>query len=172
VLLDLGTNKQPFESKHTNTHSGNLHGLLPVLHRSDRWLAPVRPVTQVRPVDSAGQAGGYSSRTTSVPDSLSDFSRLWNKNTPKTQPARRKNPTQSLAKQLQKDQELTSNTTAQSTRVQQLTQGKSHKLFAPVRLVKSTGQTGVTWAARDEPHPRVNSPKSKPLSPESLHELV
>jgi hypothetical protein len=47
VLLDLGTNKQPPEPKHTNTHSGNLHGLLPVLHRSDRWPAPVRPVTPV-----------------------------------------------------------------------------------------------------------------------------
>jgi hypothetical protein len=69
VLLDLGTKKQPFEPKLTNIHSGNLHGLLPALHRSDRWPAPVRPV------DSAGQAGGYSSRTTSVPESLSDFSR-------------------------------------------------------------------------------------------------
>jgi hypothetical protein len=75
VVLDLGTNKQPSEPKHTNTHNGNLHGLLPVLHRSDRWLEPVRPVTSVKPVDSAGQAGGYSSRTTSVPESLSDFSR-------------------------------------------------------------------------------------------------
>jgi hypothetical protein len=83
VLLDLGTNKQPSEPKHTNTHSGNLHGLLPVLHRSDRWPAPVRPVTPVRPVDSADQADGYNSRTTSVPESLSDFSRPWNKNTPK-----------------------------------------------------------------------------------------
>jgi hypothetical protein len=60
VSLDLGTNTQPSEPKHTNTHSGNLHDLLPVLHRSDRWPAPVRPVTPVRPVDSAGQAGGYS----------------------------------------------------------------------------------------------------------------
>jgi hypothetical protein len=73
VLLDLGTNKQPSEPKHTNTHSGNLHGLLPVLHRSERWPAPVRPVTPVRPVDRAGQAGGYSNRTTSIPESLSDF---------------------------------------------------------------------------------------------------
>jgi hypothetical protein len=32
VLLDLGTNKQPSEPKHTNTHSGNLHGLLPMLN--------------------------------------------------------------------------------------------------------------------------------------------
>jgi hypothetical protein len=83
VLLDLGTNKQPSEPKHTNTHSGNLHGLLPELHRSDRWPALVRPMTPVRPVDRAGQADGYSSRTTSVPESLSDFSRPWNKNTPK-----------------------------------------------------------------------------------------
>jgi hypothetical protein len=93
VLLDLGTNKQPSEPKLTNTHSGNLHGLLHVLHRSDWWPAPVRPVTPVRPVDRAGQAGGYSSRTTSVPESLSDFFRPWNKNTPKTQPARKENPT-------------------------------------------------------------------------------
>jgi hypothetical protein len=107
VLLDLGTNKQPSEPKHTNTHNGNLHGLLPVLHRSDRWPAPVRPV------DRAGQAGGYSSRTTSVPESLSDLSRPWNKNTPKTQPARKENPTQSLAKQLQIDQELNNSTTTQ-----------------------------------------------------------
>jgi hypothetical protein len=48
---------QPSNPKHTNTHSGNLHGLLPVLHRSDRclrrsdrwhrsdrWTEPVRPV--------------------------------------------------------------------------------------------------------------------------------
>jgi hypothetical protein len=56
------------EPKLTNTHSENLHGLLPVLHRSDRWPAPVRPGTPVRPVDRAGQGGGYSSRTTNVPD--------------------------------------------------------------------------------------------------------
>jgi hypothetical protein len=83
VLLDLETIKQPSEPKYTNTHSGNLHGLLPVLHQSERWPAPVRPVTPVRPVDSACLAGGYNSRTTSVPKSLSDFSRPWNKNTPK-----------------------------------------------------------------------------------------
>jgi hypothetical protein len=35
-----------------------------------------------------------------------------------------------------------------------------------------TGQTGVTWASRDEQHPRVNTPKSKLLSPESLHGVV
>jgi hypothetical protein len=75
VPLDLGTNTQPSEPKHTNTHNGNLHGLLPVLHWSDRWPAPVRPVTTVIPVSSADQAGGNSSCTTSVPESLNDFSR-------------------------------------------------------------------------------------------------
>jgi hypothetical protein len=90
-----------------------LHSSLPVLHRSERWPAPVRPVTPVRPVDSAGQAGGHSSRTTRVAESLSDFSGPWNKNTRKTQPARKENPTQNLTKQLQTDQELTSSTKTQ-----------------------------------------------------------
>jgi hypothetical protein len=58
VLLDLGTNKQSFKPEHTNSHSGNLHGLLPVLHRSHRWPVPVRPATPVSSVDRAGQAGG------------------------------------------------------------------------------------------------------------------
>jgi hypothetical protein len=129
VLLDLGTNKKPSEPKHTNTHSGNLHDLLPVLHRSDRWP------TSVRPVDRAGRAGDYSSRTTSVPESLSDCSRPWNKNTPKTQPARKENPTQSLTKQLQRDQELTSSTTTQRHTSQAV-----HPRQIP--QVACTGQTG------------------------------
>jgi hypothetical protein len=156
VLLDLGTNTQPSEPKHTNTHSGNLHGLLPVLHRSDRWPVPVRPVTPVRSVDSAGQAGGHNSRTTSVPKSLSYFSRPWNKNTPKTQPARKENPTQNLTKQHQTDQELTSSTK---------TQRHTSQAVRPRQIPQVTR----TWAARDEQHPRVNSSKSKLRSPESLH---
>jgi hypothetical protein len=142
VLLDLGTNKQPSEPKHTNMHSGNLHGLLPVLHWSDPWPAPVRPVTPVRPVDRAGQAGGYSSYTTSILESLSDLSRPWNKSTPKTPPARKENPTPNLTNQLQTDQEQTSNTKTKDTRVKQFTRGKStsdshrsDRSRAPVRPV-------------------------------------
>jgi hypothetical protein len=117
VLLILGTNTQPSEPKLTNTHSGNLHGLLPVLHRSDRWPVPVRLVTPVRLVDRAAQVDCCSSRTTSVPKSLSDFSRPWNRNTPKTQPARKENPLQSQAKQLQTSQQLIrTNTTQRHTR--------------------------------------------------------
>jgi hypothetical protein len=48
---------------------------------------------------------------------------------------------------------------------------KNPTRVAPVRLVRGTGQTGVTWASRDEHHLRVNTPKSKPQSPESLHGL-
>jgi hypothetical protein len=135
VQLDLGTNKQPSEPKHTNTHSGNLHGLLPVLHQSDRWPAPVRPMTPVRPVDRAYQDGGYNSRTTSVPESLSDFSRPWNKNTPKTQPAQKENPTQNLAKQLQTDQEQTSSTKTQRHTSQAV-------YLRQIPQVACTGQTG------------------------------
>jgi hypothetical protein len=51
------------------------------------------------------------------------------------------------------------------------TRAKSPPRVAPVRPVKSTGQTGVAWASRDEQHPQVNSPKSKLRSPESLHRL-
>jgi hypothetical protein len=135
VLLILRTNKQPSEPKLANTHSGNLHGLLPVLHLSDPWPAQVRPVTPVRPVDRDGQAGGYSSRTTNVPESLSDFSRPWNKNTLKTQPAWKKNPTQSQPKHLQNCQELTSTNT---------TQRHMHSATHPSQIPQRThtGQTG------------------------------
>jgi hypothetical protein len=129
VPLDLGTNTQPSKTKHNNTHNGNLHGLLPVLHRSDRWTAPVRPM------DRAGQDGGYNSRTTNVAESLSDFSRPLNKDTPKTQPARKKNPTLSITKQLQTDQELTS-----STKTQRHTSQAVHPSQIP--QVTHTGQTG------------------------------
>jgi hypothetical protein len=153
VLLILGTNKQPSEPKLTNTHNGNLHGLLPVVHQSDQRPAPVRPVTPARPVDRAGQAGGYSSRTTNVPQSLNDFCRPWNKNTP--QPARKKKPSQSLAKQLQTNQELTSNSTTQrhtgqASHSRQNPQKGSDRSLAPVRPVKP-GQLGMNSTCRSTP---------------------
>jgi hypothetical protein len=135
VLRILGTNKQPSEPKLTNTHSENLHVLLPVLHRSDRWPAPVTPVTPVRSVDRAGQASGYNSRTTNVLESLNDFSRPWNETTPKTQPARKKNPSQTQAKHLQNCQELTSTNTTQRH-----TSQATHPRQIPQRA--HTGRTG------------------------------
>jgi hypothetical protein len=133
--VDLGTNKQPSEPKHTNTHNRNLHGLLPVLHRSDRWPAPVRPVTPVRPVDRAGQAGSCSNRTTRVPESLSDFSRPWNKNTTKNTACKEGKPYTNLTKQLQTDKDLTS-----STKTQRHTSQAVHP--RQISQVTRTGQTG------------------------------
>jgi hypothetical protein len=89
----------------------------------------------VRLMACVGQTGGYSSRTTSVPESLSDFSRPWNKTTPKTQPARKENPKQDLTKQLQTDQELTS-----STKTKRRTSPAAHPWQIPQKTC--TGQTG------------------------------
>jgi hypothetical protein len=109
--------------------------------QSNRWPAPVRPVTPVRPVDRAGQAGACSSRTTNVPESLSDFSRTWNKNTLKTQPARKKN-LHSQPKHLQNRQELTSTNTTQRH-----TDSATHPRQIPQRA--HTGQTGQEhWSDR------------------------
>jgi hypothetical protein len=60
-------------------------------------------------------------------------------------------------------------TQPKDTRIMQITQGKSHKRLTSVGPVSSTGQTGHAWAARDEQHPRVNSPKSNSRSPDSLY---
>jgi hypothetical protein len=76
-------------------------------------VAPVRRVTPVRPVDRAGQVGGCSSRTTSVPESLSDFSRPWNKSTPKNTTCKEGKPYTNLTKQHQTDHEPTSSTKTQ-----------------------------------------------------------
>jgi hypothetical protein len=62
-------------------------------------------------------------------------------------------------------------TRPKDTRVQQITQDKSHRGLTLVRPVKSTGQTGGAWAARDEQNPRVNSSKSNSRSPNSLHKI-
>jgi hypothetical protein len=91
--------------------------------------------TPVRPVDRAGQTGGYSSRTTNILKSLSDFSRPWNRNTPKTQPTRKKNPSQSQEKQHQTGQELSSNNTTQRHKSQAV-----HPRQIPQGA--HTGQTG------------------------------
>jgi hypothetical protein len=86
-------------------------------------------------MDRAGQAGGYSSCTKNVPESLNDFSRPWNKNTAKKKPARKRKHSQNIAKQYQTDQELTSNSTAKKHREQ-----ATHPRQIPQKA--HTGQTG------------------------------
>jgi hypothetical protein len=93
------------------------------------------------------------------------------KTTTKGQPAKKENLSHNLARQLQTSQELDSRKTGQHHTSTTVPREKSHKGLAPVRPVKSTGQTGA-WAARDEQRPRVNSSKSNSRSPESLHGFV
>jgi P pilus assembly chaperone PapD len=100
--------------------------------RKFAWLAAYD--TPVRPMACADQTGGQS-RTINVPESLSYFSRPWNQNTPKTQPAWKENHTQNLARQHQTDQELTSNNPTK--RHMDLA---AHKRQIPQRV--HTGQTG------------------------------
>ena len=91
------------------------------------------------------------------------------KTTTKEQPAKKESPSQSLAKQLQTGQELNSRTTGQNHTNTAVSRDKTHQRLAPVRPVKSTGQAGHTWAARDAQRPPVNSPKSNSRSLDSLH---
>jgi hypothetical protein len=111
------------------------------------WLAAcaalVRPMAYAGQAGDTGQTGGqcrsgrwlqqlHNKRSR---ESLGDFYRPWNKNTPKTQPVRKENSTQNLTKQLQTDQELTSNTQ---------TQRHTSQAFHPRQIsqVAHTGQTG------------------------------
>jgi hypothetical protein len=107
-------------------------------------------VTPVRPVDRAGQAGGCSSRTTNVPESLSDFSRPWNQNTPKNTTYKEEepftNPSKTPPKQQRTDQQQhdpkthgTSNSPEANS-----TEGthRSDQSLAPVRPV-TPGQLGI-----------------------------
>jgi hypothetical protein len=132
------------------------------LHRSDRWHQSDRCAVPVRVVATAAaqQTFQEASVTPLGPGT---------KTTPKTQPARKKNPSQSLAKQLQTSQELTNRTTGQNHTNIAVPRGKTHQRLAPVRPVKSTVQTSHAWAARDEQRPRVNSPIFNSRSPDSLH---
>jgi hypothetical protein len=94
------------------------------------------------------------------------------KTTTKGQPTKKENPSQNLARQLQTSQEPNNRKMGQHHMSTVVSRDKSHKELAPVRPFKSTCQTDHAWAARDEQHPRVNSPKSNSRSPESLHGFV
>jgi hypothetical protein len=115
----------------TNTGQTGVH------HRpvpaGETWRLPQKGATPVRPMQHTGQT------------SLSQ-------KTPKHQTG------QSSSKPTQTQNSC--NTGQQRTHPD-VHPSKNPTGVAPVRPVKSTGQTGVAWAARDEQHPRVNSSKSK-----------
>jgi hypothetical protein len=71
----------------------------------------------VRQMACASQTGGCSNRTTSVPESLSDFFRPWNKNTPKNTTCKEGKPYTNLTKQLQTDMTNSTKTQRHMNRV-------------------------------------------------------
>jgi hypothetical protein len=136
-----------------------------VPHQSDRWLMPVRPMAPVRPLNTTGQAGGKQQMQSKVLRSLSDSSRPWNKN-------RHRRTTCQEGKPLTKPNK----STPDEPRTRQLENRTTpHEHSSSPRQIPqgaSTSQTGHAWAARDEQHPRVNSPKTNSRSPKSLHGFV
>jgi hypothetical protein len=117
-------------------------------------------VTLVRPEDSTSRTGDYNSRTTNVPRSLSDSSRLWNKNHLQNTTCKEEEPFKKPSKKTPNKPRIDRSTTAQRHMNREVPREKSHHGLASVRPVKSTGKTGRAWAAWDEQRPLVNSCKS------------
>jgi hypothetical protein len=139
-------------------HTGQTDGLRRSdrWHRSDRWTEPVRPVatTTAQQMFQRALVTSLGPRTKTPPKHNVQGRRTFHK------------PKQNTSKT---SKNWPATTRPKDTRNKQLTRGKSHKRLTPVKPVTSTGQTGHAWAARDEQHPRVNSPKSNSRSPDSLH---
>jgi hypothetical protein len=118
----------------------------------------------VRPVNSAGQAGGKQQMHSEVLGSFSDSSRPWNKNHHQRTTCQEGKPLTKLSK-----------TTPNYPRTREQENGTTpHEHSSSPRQIPqraSTGQTGHAWAARDEQHPRVNSPKSNSDLPNDSTDL-
>jgi hypothetical protein len=118
------------------------------LARLAACAAPVRPMACAG--QRAGQVGGYSSRTTNVTESLSDFSRPWNKNTPKnttcTEGKLYTKPSKTTPNRPKTDQQCHDPKTHESSNSPEAnpTSGihRSDRSHTPVRLVKP-GQLGM-----------------------------
>jgi hypothetical protein len=145
VPLDLGANTQPSDPRTQQNTKPRVHSPTPVrpVPAGESWRLPLSGSTLVGPVRHTGQTG----LSLKVPNRQTG------------QPISKLTQTRN-----------SSNTGQQQTHPD-VHPSKNSPRVAPVRPVKSTGQIGVSWAARDEQHPRVNSPKSKPRSPESVHGL-
>jgi hypothetical protein len=96
-------------------------------------------------------------------------------------PSRIQNPRTTRPKHLQKlpkdPKHLKSLSTSEQTKPWSSKDFLAQRSFStahrakPVRPVWETGQSGFSLDSRGEHSPRVNSPKTKPRSPESLHGL-
>jgi hypothetical protein len=90
----------------------------------------------VRTMARASQTGGCSNRTTRVPESLSDFSWPWNKNTPKNTTCKEGKPYTNRTKELQTDNELTSSNKTQ----RHMSQAVHPRQIPQVARIGQTGQ--------------------------------
>jgi hypothetical protein len=151
VLLALGTNNQ-------------LHG---PENAAEYQLEPHRP-TPVRPVSTTGQTGPcWWNLGTSTERPLHQSG--WCSSPVRPAQARKPQIYQTCLPSYKLTQTWNINNTGQLRTHLNVHPSKTQQEYAPVRPVRGTCQTGVTWARRDEQHPRVNTPKSNSRSPESLH---
>jgi hypothetical protein len=160
VLLNLGTNFQPHRPENAAEHQNS------------------------SPLTNTGQTGEHHRSDWSLLVELGDFHRMAPHRSGRCNtPVRLVQHTgqTSLSQKAPKHQKGLPSSKLTQTRNsryirQQRTNPNVHPSknptgVAPVRPVRGTGQTGVTWASGDEQHPRVNTSKSKPRSLESVHGL-
>jgi hypothetical protein len=141
VLLNLGTNFQPHRLENAAEHLTSSPLTTPVrpVPAGETWQLPQKGSTPVRPVQHIDQTG-LSQKAPKHQIGLTSSKLTQTRN---------------------------SCNTGQQRTHPDVHPSKIPTRVAPVRSVKSTGQTGVAWVARDEQHPWVNSTKSKLRSPES-----
>jgi hypothetical protein len=99
-------------------------------------------MAQVRPVNSADQTGGKQQMHNEVQEALVTPLGPGTKTTTKEQPAKKENPSQNLARQLQMSRELDSRKTRQHHKSTIVPRDKSHRGLALVRPV-TPGQLGM-----------------------------
>jgi hypothetical protein len=144
VLLNLGTNFHPHRPENAVEHQTS------------------------SPLTNTGQTGKHHRSDRSLLVRLGDFHimaphRSGRCNTPvRPVSARKPQKHQTGLPSSKLTQPRNSCNTRQQRTHPNIHQSKNPTRVAPGRLVRGTGQTGVTWATRDEQHPRVNTSKSKP----------
>jgi hypothetical protein len=120
------------------------------------------------PLTNTGQTGEHHRSDWSLLVKLGDFHRKAPHrsdrcNTPVRPVSARKPPKHQIGQPSSKPtQTRNSSNTGQQRTHPDVHSSKNPTGVAPVRPVRGTSQTGVTWASRDEQHPRVNTSKSKP----------
>jgi hypothetical protein len=163
------------------TQVGQVHAATGVLLNLGTKFQPHRPENAAEhqnssPLTNTGQTGEHLGSDRSLLVELGDFHRIAphcsGRRDTLVRPvsARKPQTTKQSYRALNRPKLETTNTGQPQTHPN-VHPSKNPTGVAPVRPVRGTGQTGVTWASRDEQHPQVETSKSKPRSPESLHRL-